>query len=100
MRRKGRRPAIGYLCGVGRPALNGGRETRAQRVWSCVEERLPADSTDAFDVIEVRILADDFQGVLPGEGSDPEVVVWNWPTLLFEVVPNYGIKVRCFAIWE
>lgn len=48
-----------------------------RRQWQKVPDPVapsPTDAADAWDVIEMGILADDFQVELPSERGDPDVV--------------------------
>ncbi len=63
--------------------------------------RLPTDSADAFDLIKVRILAENVQGMLSRQGGDPEIVFRDRTAFSCETVTNCGVHVCRFSIgWQ
>ena len=49
-------------------------------------------------MIEVFIMTDDWFTVLAREGGNPDIVLWQRPAGLTQLIPNLGIDVRCHLV--
>jgi hypothetical protein len=59
---------------------------RAKPGLPMAQGRLPGDSHEPCNVIEMRVAREDLQGMLAGEGGDPDVVVRDGATLALQVI--------------
>lgn len=50
------------------------------------------------NVVKVTVTADDRLAVLPRQSGDPDVVLWNRPPLLAQIVPHLRVGFGCSLV--